>query len=70
MPDGRSGAGSGNEPLPDRLAAIEARLKSLADADDNASWGRPTASRGGFRREQAELAAEAERIRAEMEGRA
>ena len=62
--------GSDTEQLQARLAAIESRLRALAEADDNASWGRPGAARGGFRQEQAELAAEAERLRAELEGQA
>ena len=66
MPD----SGNDTKQLQARLTAVEARLRPLAEADDNASWGRPVAARGGFRQEQAELAAEAESIRAELEGRA
>lgn len=49
-----------------RLTEVEVRLKALADADDNASWGRAAASRGGFRQERVELLEEARRIRARL----
>jgi hypothetical protein len=57
---------SGTKQLQARLTVIEARLKALADADDNASWGRPAAMRGGFRHEPADLMQEAERIIAQL----
>jgi hypothetical protein len=63
-------ADNSTERLRTRLTQVEARLRVLTEADDNASWGRPLAARGGFRLEQADLVVDAEQIRAELEGRA
>ena len=60
-------ADSDTKQLQERLTVIEARLRALAEADDNASWGRPAAMRGGFRQEQADLMQEAEQIRAQLQ---
>ena len=49
-----------------RLMAIEARLKALDHAEDNAAWGRTAASRGGFRQERDDLLREADGIRARL----
>jgi hypothetical protein len=49
-----------------RLTKIQARLRALAEADDQASWGGSNASRGGSRQEQVDLVAEAERIRSQL----
>ena len=48
-----------------RLTVIEARFKALADAEDNASWGRAASSRGGFRQARADLLRVVESIRAD-----
>lgn len=60
--------GSNKRQLEARLNEIEARLKALAEADHQASWGRSNASRGGFRQEQVDLVAEAEHIRTQLSG--
>ncbi len=63
---GHGVADDNTEHLQARLTVIEARLKALAAADDQASWGRPNAARGGARQEQVDLVAEAEHIRSQL----
>lgn len=69
MASTETGAVPDSEPEPSqaRLMAIEARLKALEEAEDNAAWGRTAASRGGFRQERDNLLCEAEGIRAKLD---
>ena len=49
-----------------KLKTIKARLKALEDAEEDASWGRIAATRGGFRQERDDLLREADGTRAEL----